>query len=128
MSKIYSLIVTSIPLLQKYALEYDTVNQEYDKVANYLSSLFNIAFGLGGFFGPLLSPIIKSSIGYKNLTDLFALLSIVSLLGLTLMQFIPRSQLLKSHFVREGETSINTNGCKLADSASTLPLLSTTSA
>ena len=60
--------------MQDYANQYDTVSQEYNKVANYISGFNNLAVGLGAFIAPLIAPSIKRQIGYKGFTDLFALL------------------------------------------------------
>jgi hypothetical protein len=95
------LIVTWIPLMQNYALQYDTVNEEYNKVANYISGLFNIVFGAGAFFGPLGSPMIKRQLGYKSFTDLFSLLSLASLVILIVLTIIPRPNLLKLHQIKK---------------------------
>lgn len=89
--------------MQNYALQYDTVNEEYNKVANYISGLFNIVFGAGAFFGPLASPIIKNELGYKGFTDLFALLSLASLAILMVMTVLPRPNFLKSHLIGKNE-------------------------
>jgi len=97
-----SLIVSNIPLLQDYAIQYDTVSEEYNKVANYISGLFNVSFGLGACIGPLISPNIKDWIGYKNFTDLFALLWIVWLLIFVGITSLPTSNALQLHRIKSG--------------------------
>ena len=95
-----SMIVSTIPLMQDYANQYDTVSQEYNKVANYISGFNNLAVGLGAFIAPLIAPSIKRQIGYKGFTDLFALLCWVWLLIFIGLSCIPPSFNLKSHLIQ----------------------------
>ena len=104
-----SLIVTNIPLIQGFASEYDTVKDEFSRVSNYISGIFNMSFGVGAFIGPLMSPNIKKAMGYKGFTDLFSVLSLVSLLLFIIWQVIPRSQTLKQHKIKNDTKSISLN-------------------
>ena len=91
--------------MQDYANQYDTVSEEYNKVANYISGLHNLAFGFGAFISPLIAPSIKRQIGYKGFTDLLALLCSISLLLFVGLSCIPQSKRLKSHMIKEGNSN-----------------------
>ena len=100
-----SMIVSNIPLLQDYANQYDTVSDEYNKVANYISGCHNLAFGFGAFVAPLIAPSIKQSIEYKGFTDLFALLCWVWMFIFIGLSCIPQSKKLKSHMIKENNSN-----------------------
>ena len=104
-----SLIVSSIPLLQDYALQYDTVDEEYSRVMNYISGLFNLFFGTGGFLGFLLPSSIKGVLGYTGLTDVFSLVTIFGLVVFIMFSWMPLSKNLSSHLIENSNNVSKTN-------------------
>ena len=103
-----ALIVSNIPLLHDYAIQFDTVEGEFNNIMNYISALFNLWFGFGSFLGPLISPSIKDLLGYNTFTDLFSLFAIIGLMIFLILSWMPLSKYLSTHFIRNSdESSIN---------------------
>lgn len=78
--------------MQHYASQYENKEQllseeeqeqkdyDYKVMTSYISGMFNLSFGIGKMSGSFLGPLTATSIGYKGFTDLFAGLTVLSLL------------------------------------------------
>ena len=45
------------------------------KINDKASTLTNMSFAIGAFFGPILGGFLTDLVGYRNMTELFALLA-----------------------------------------------------
>ncbi|CAI2367637.1 unnamed protein product [Moneuplotes crassus] len=103
------LIVTSIPIMQGCAADYDTVNEEYKQVTLYFSGLFNLAYGTGTFIGPLISTRIEEPLGFQRFAEIISLSAFICLIIYILLISLPRSLKVKKHIIKANfkESSLN---------------------
>ena len=96
-------------MIQGYASEYDTVEDDFNKVTFYISGMFNLSYGIGTFISPLISPLISKSLGFRGYTDLFAFLCIVGLIIFLALSSIPLFQKHEDHKIKRGFIKENSN-------------------
>jgi MFS family permease len=102
------LMVPAIPLLTKFALQFQQVHDEKPMVINYLSGFFNAAFGLGSFLGPMIFTLTEQGIGFRQNEDVFSLVTLISgvLFGLGIYLLKPSKNLQAKMGGKMGETAL----------------------